>query len=119
MVAISRQSINWQLGSEVNHHGTQARVERFPRMDQRDHIKLTLERIKMARKLVAQQTEFIRLAKAIGFEPVHGTAVLQRFRTQLSDERATLLRLTPRARNRPLPLPSRAGLSQRQPGKSG
>lgn len=63
-------------------------------MKQREKIKLTLERIRLAKKLVAQQTEFISLARKIGYEPVHAPATLQRFRTQLSDERLALIRLT-------------------------
>ena len=63
-------------------------------MKRREKIKLTLERIKLAKKLVAQQTEFIFLARKIGYEPVHAPATLQRFRTQLSDERLALIRLT-------------------------
>ena len=63
-------------------------------MDRRQKIRLSLERIKVTKKLVARQEEFISLAKSIGFEPVHAPATLQRFRTQLSTERAALLRLT-------------------------
>lgn len=63
-------------------------------MKRREKIKLTLERIKLAKKLVAQQTEFISLARKIGYEPVYAPATLQRFRTQLSDERLALIRLT-------------------------
>ncbi|MGE0241521.1 MAG: hypothetical protein AB7F09_10785 [Parvibaculaceae bacterium] len=63
-------------------------------MDRRERIKLTLEQIKVAKKLVAQQIEFISLAKAIGYEPVHAPATLQRFRAQLSMQRNALVRLT-------------------------
>jgi hypothetical protein len=67
----------------------------------------------VARKLVAQQTEYIRLAKAVGYEPIHGAVVLQRFRTQLSDQRAALLRLTRAASTRPLLLSIPARSSHR------
>jgi hypothetical protein len=63
-------------------------------MNRREKIKLTLERIRLAKKLVAQQGEFIILARKIGYEPIHAPATLQRFRTQLSDERLALIRLT-------------------------
>jgi hypothetical protein len=68
-------------------------------MKRREKIKLTLERIKLAKKLVAQQTEFISLARRIGYEPVYAPATLQRFRAQLSDERLALIRLTRSQRN--------------------
>lgn len=110
MVAIQDQSCRRGLVPMVKRDGTQGRLRCFFRMNRRDQIKLTLERIKVARKLVAQQTEYIRLAKAVGYEPVHGAAVLRRFRTQLSDQRAALLRLTRGARTRPLfpPIPARS-----------
>jgi hypothetical protein len=63
-------------------------------MDQRQEIKLTLERIKVAKKLVAQQMEFISLSRKIGYEPVLAPATLQRFRAQLSDDRLALIHLT-------------------------
>ncbi|MGE3872954.1 MAG: hypothetical protein AB7F74_08365 [Parvibaculaceae bacterium] len=63
-------------------------------MNRHDKIKLTLERIRLAKKLVAQQAEFISLSRKIGYEPVHAPATLQRFRVQLSDERLALIRLT-------------------------
>jgi hypothetical protein len=63
-------------------------------MNRREQIKLTLERIKVAKKLVAQQTDFISLSRRIGYEPVLAPATLQRFRTQLLDERLALIRLT-------------------------
>jgi hypothetical protein len=63
-------------------------------MNRRAKIKLTLERIKLAKILVAKQTEFISLARKFGYEPVHAPATLQRFRTQLSDERLALIHLT-------------------------
>jgi hypothetical protein len=63
-------------------------------MNRHEKIRLNLEQIKVAKKLVAQQIEFIFLAKAIGYEPVHATATLQRFCTQLSDQRRSLIRLT-------------------------
>lgn len=63
-------------------------------MDRRREIKLTLERIKVAKRLVDQQMEFISLSRKIGYEPILAPATLQRFRTQLSDERLALIRLT-------------------------
>jgi hypothetical protein len=63
-------------------------------MNRREEIKLTLERIRVAKKLVAQQMEFISLSRKIGYEPVLAPATLQRFRAQLSDERLALIRLT-------------------------
>jgi hypothetical protein len=80
--------------------GTCAQVERSSSMKRREKIKLTLERIDLAKKLVAQQTEFISLARKIGYEPVHAPATLQRFRTQLSDERLALIRLTRSAQSK-------------------
>jgi hypothetical protein len=67
---------------------------RFQHMNRRDKIRLSLARIKVTKRLVAKQEEFITLAKSIGFEPVHAPATLERFRTQLSTERKALLRLT-------------------------
>ena len=63
-------------------------------MDRREEIQFTLERIKVVKKLVAQQTDFITLARKIGYEPVLAPATLQRFRTQLSHERLVLIHLT-------------------------
>jgi hypothetical protein len=63
-------------------------------MTRREKIRLTLERIKLAKKLVVQQAEFISLARKIGYEPVHAPATLERFRAQLSDERLALIHLT-------------------------
>ncbi len=51
-------------------HGTQLPIARFDCMDRRKEIKLTLERIKVAKKLIAQQMEFISLSRKIGYEPV-------------------------------------------------
>lgn len=63
-------------------------------MNRRERIKFALERIKVTKKLVAQHVEFIYLAKAIGYEPVYAPATLQRFCSQLSDLRTTLVDLT-------------------------
>lgn len=63
-------------------------------MNRREKIRLSLARIKVTKKLLAKQEEFISLAKSIGFEPVHAPTTLERFRSQLSTERAALLRLT-------------------------
>jgi len=63
-------------------------------MNRRDQIKLALERIKVTKNLVANQVEFMSLAKAIGYEPVHAPATVQRLRAQLSDARRSLIRLT-------------------------
>jgi hypothetical protein len=76
-------------------------------MDRRQRIKFTLERIKLSKKLVTQQLELIRLGRAIGFEPVHAPANLERYRTQFSEQRLTLIGLTRRvqkdfARRRPV-----------------
>ena len=74
--------------------GTQWLLAHLPHMNERQRIRLTLEQIKVAKKLVAQQLEFIVLAKTIGYEPVHATATLERFCVQLSRQRQTLVRLT-------------------------
>lgn len=63
-------------------------------MNRRERIKLTLERIKVVKKLVADEAEFIALSKTIGYEPVHAPITLQRFRSQLSEQRRTLTQLT-------------------------
>jgi hypothetical protein len=94
-------------------HGTHTRVRRSSRMTRRDEIKLTLERIKVAKRLVAQQVEFIRLARKAGYEPVLAPATLERFRTQLSEQRAVLLRLTRSGGKRATAIP-RASPSVRQ-----
>jgi hypothetical protein len=65
-------------------------------MTRRSDIILTVDKIKTAKKLVAQQNEFIRLAHSIGYKPVHGEAALQRFRDQLARYREDLKRLTQR-----------------------
>jgi hypothetical protein len=70
-------------------------------MDRHEEIKLTLQRIKVAKKLVAQQTEFISLARKIGYEPILAPATLHRFRTQLSDERLALIQLTKSGQRNP------------------
>ena len=63
-------------------------------MNRRDQIKLTLERIRVTKILVADQVEFISLAKTIGYEPVHAPATVRRLRAQLSQARRALVRLT-------------------------
>lgn len=63
-------------------------------MNRREKIRLTLERIKVAKELVADQVEFIALSRAIGYEPIYAPTTLQRFRSQLSEQRAALTRLT-------------------------
>ncbi|WP_119275196.1 hypothetical protein [Taklimakanibacter deserti] len=69
-------------------------------MNRRDQIKLALERIKVTKSLVANQVEFMSLAKAIGYEPVHAPATVQRLRAQLSDARRSLVRLTRSGQNK-------------------
>jgi hypothetical protein len=76
-------------------------------MDRRREIKLTLARIKVAKKLVAQQMEFISLSRKIGYEPILAPATLRRFRAQLSTERLALIRLT-RSSQRNLQKPVKA-----------
>ena len=56
--------------------------------------KLTLERIKVAKRLVEQQVEFIGLARAAGYEPVLAPKTLQHFRSELSQQRMMLTLLT-------------------------
>jgi hypothetical protein len=63
-------------------------------MDRHERIKFTLERIKLSKRLVAQQLELIRLARAMGYEPLYAPANLQRFRAQLADQRSALVDLT-------------------------
>jgi hypothetical protein len=63
-------------------------------MNRREKIKLTLEQIKVVKKLVAEQAEFISLSRAIGYEPIHAPTTLQRFRSQLSERRRALAHLT-------------------------
>jgi hypothetical protein len=99
--------------SLLTHRNTEG-LQTFSPMQRRERIRFTLERIKVARKLVAQQTEFIRLAKAVGYEPVHGPITLQRFRAQLADERAELLRLTRGGRTRLIRRPSRGAASSQR-----
>ena len=76
-------------------------------MNRHEKIRLTLEQIKVAKKLVAQQIEFIFLAKAIGYEPIHATATLQRFCAQLSDQRKSLVQLTRTQKRRVAPASAR------------
>jgi hypothetical protein len=75
-------------------HGTQRRPKRSLRMDRHERIRLTVERIRVSKKLIAQQLEFIRLARVIGYEPVHAPTNLQKFREQLADQRSQLINLT-------------------------
>ena len=57
-------------------------------------IVATLAKIRAAKKLIARQDEFIRLAKNMGWEPVYGEAALKRFRQHLAGYREDLKRLT-------------------------
>jgi hypothetical protein len=63
-------------------------------MNRREKIRLTLEQIKVTRSLVARLAEFIRLARAAGYEPSHSIGTLERIQSQLREQRSTLTRLT-------------------------
>ena len=63
-------------------------------MNRREKIRLTLERIKVTKSLTEKLTEFIALARASGYEPVHSTRTLERFAAELREQRHTLARLT-------------------------
>jgi hypothetical protein len=65
-------------------------------MERREKIRLTLNRIKVTKSLVARLTEFVRLARKAGYEPVHSVQTLEKFQTELAELRATLTRLTVR-----------------------
>jgi len=63
-------------------------------MRRREKIRLTLDQIKVTKSLVASLAEFIGLARAAGYEPVHSARTLERFRAELVQKRAALTRLT-------------------------
>jgi hypothetical protein len=84
-------------------------------MNRREKIRLTLERIKVTKSLTEKLAEFIELARASGYEPVHSIRTLERFEAELRELRLALARLTivsqkefRPAQARPAPAPRRA-----------
>jgi hypothetical protein len=63
-------------------------------MRSRTDIIVTLEKIKVTKKLVSNQVDFIRAAKSIGYRPKYAETTLQRFREQLTAYREDLKRMT-------------------------
>ena len=63
-------------------------------MNRREKIRLTLERIKVTKSLTEKLAEFIELARASGYEPVHSIRTLERFEAELREQRLALARLT-------------------------
>lgn len=74
--------------------GTLAARLRYPRMTRRTDILVTVDKIKLTRKLEANLTDFVRVAQAIGYQPKHAESTLRRFREQLASYREDLKRLT-------------------------
>jgi len=63
-------------------------------MTRRSDIIVTVDKIKLTRKLVANLADFVRVAEAIGYQPKYAETTLQRFRGQLASHREDLKRLT-------------------------
>ena len=70
------------------------RVSRYLGMTRRTDIIVTVDKIKLTRKLVANLVDFVRVARTIGYQPKYAETTLQRFREQLSNSREDLKRLT-------------------------
>lgn len=67
---------------------------RYPTMTRRTDILVTVNKIKLTRKLEANLTDFVRVARAIGYQPKHAESTLRRFRDDLATYREELKRLT-------------------------
>lgn len=63
-------------------------------MTRRTDILVTVDKIKLTRRLEANLVDFVRVAKTIGYQPKYAEATLQRFREQLAGYREDLKRLT-------------------------
>jgi hypothetical protein len=63
-------------------------------MTRRTDILVTVDKIKLTRKLEANLTDIVRVAQAIGYQPKHAESTLRRFREQLASYREDLKRLT-------------------------
>ena len=63
-------------------------------MTRRTDILVTVNKIKLTRRLESNLTDFVRVARAIGYQPKHAESTLQRFREQLASYREDLKRLT-------------------------
>lgn len=63
-------------------------------MTRRTDILVTVDKIKLTRRLEANLVDFVRVAKTIGYQPKYAEATLQRFRDQLAGYREELKRLT-------------------------
>jgi hypothetical protein len=74
--------------------GTLAACCRYLPMTRRTDILVTVNKIKLTRKLEANLTDFVRVARAIGYQPKHAESTLKRFREQLASYREDLKRLT-------------------------
>ena len=63
-------------------------------MTRRTDIIVTVDKIRLTKKLEANLVDFVRVAKAIGYKPKYADTTLQRFRGQLASYREDLKRLT-------------------------
>ena len=63
-------------------------------MTRRTDILITVDKIKLTKKLEANLSDFVRVARAIGYQPKHAESTLKRFRDQLAGYREDLKRLT-------------------------
>lgn len=63
-------------------------------MTRRADILITVDRIKLTKKLEANLTDFVRVARTIGYQPKYAESTLRRFREELVGYREELKRLT-------------------------
>ncbi len=63
-------------------------------MTRKSDILVTVDKIRLTRKLEANLVDFVQVAKTIGYQPKHAEATLQRFREQLARYREDLKRMT-------------------------
>lgn len=63
-------------------------------MTRRTDILVTVDRIKLTKKLEANLADFVRVAKTIGYQPKYAESTLRRFREELAGHREQLKRLT-------------------------
>jgi hypothetical protein len=79
---------------QMRRPGTLAARSRYRPMTRRTDILVTVDKIKLTRKLEANLTDFVRVARAIGYQPKHAETTLKRFREELASYREDLKRLT-------------------------
>lgn len=63
-------------------------------MTRRSDILVTVDRIRLTKKLEANLLDFVRVARTVGYQPKHAETTLRRFREQLTRYREDLKRLT-------------------------